>query len=264
MRGLTLVPLLAVLFGLAPACGAQDFARLEKDLQSGDHHVRREAAFELRELGAEALPALPALIGALGDDDEQVAARAVTAIARIGPKASPAIPALIDTMDPEGRRYDEQVVYRAAYALSEIGEASVGPLREALRDRSGRRRAGAALALELIGAGASAAIPELLIALHDDGPEVRRAAAEALGVIGEPALEPLRKDLGESSEDPTATVLALGLIGRPAREASAEMLALFANDSTGDELRGTILTALGAMEVPFNEAEITIASCARR
>lgn len=240
---------LLISIGLAWPSPAQDFEQLGKDLSSGDRDVRREAAFQLRELGAKSLPALPALIGALRDDDEQVAARAITAIARIGPEAGEAIPALIDIMDPERRRYNGQVIYRSAYALSEIGKQAVDPLREALKSSRDGQRSGAALALQLMGAPAAPAIPELIRALHDGESEVALAAAEALGAIGKPALEPLQRDLKESSK--AAAVYAIGLIGKPAAGASVQLLELIAASKEDDALHAEILQALGAIEVPF-------------
>ena len=136
MRCLTL--LAALMFVQVSA--AQDFAKLSEDLRSGDRDTRREAALELRDLGDKALPALPALIEALRDEDEQVAGCTLVAIANIGPGATGAIPALIDTMNPTRRRYDEQVIFRAAHALGKIGEPAVEPLRKALQSSSKEQR----------------------------------------------------------------------------------------------------------------------------
>ena len=58
----------------------QDLAALGQELRSGERDARREAALQLQEMGEGALPALPALIEALSDDDEQVAARAVSSL----------------------------------------------------------------------------------------------------------------------------------------------------------------------------------------
>ena len=238
--------------------GAQDFSKLSKDLAADDRDTRREAARELRELGAAALPALPALIGALQDDDEQVAGRAVTAIARIGAKAGDAIPALIETMDPERRRYDEQVVFRAAFALSEIGVAAVGPLREALKSSSARRRMGAAHALQLIGPPAAPAVPELLVALGDDEEQVRGGASAALAAIGEPARSPL---LAELKQKPgVAAVNAIGLMGRDASSASQLLRGLAADQASSTELKAAAIEALGQVEPSFDQLRTVLAT----
>ncbi|MFT4546763.1 MAG: HEAT repeat protein [Verrucomicrobiales bacterium] len=230
---------------------AQDFVQLDKELIEGDLETRREAARQLRELGAGALPALPGLIRALQDDDEQVAARAMTAIARIGPGAPDAIPGLIEAMDPERRRYDEQVVFRSAYALGEIGEAAVEPLRTALQSKSDKRRWGAAQALGLIGEKAAAAVPELLVALGDSEPGVRGAVTEALGSIGAPAIGALIA--GIKAKPVPAAVRAIGLIGEPARESSAQVLLLLASESDDQPLVAAAIGSAGLVGVSFAE-----------
>ena len=245
--------LLFVALLVAQTSVAQDLEELQEGLKSGDRNERREAAFQLRELGAKAQPALPSLIEALDDEDEQVAARVVTAIARIGPDAADAIPALIKGLDPERRRYDEQVVFRTAYALSQIGTPAVAPLREALKSSSSHRRSGAAQALQLIGEPSAPAVPELIVAIHDDESEVSRAAAEALAAIGDRALGPLREDLKKS---PTiAGVRAIGSMGAAAAGAKEQLLGMLGADSGEADLRAAIIEALGAIEVPFESLE---------
>lgn len=236
---------------LIPPAGAQDFEALSKELRSADQDGRREAALQLQEAGAAALPALPALIEALRDDDEQVSARAVTAIARIGSQAGSAIPALIDSMETERRRYDAQVVFRSAFALAQIGAPAVDALREALKSPSRGKRSGAAQALQIIGAPAATAIPELVAALHDDEAEVRDPAAEALAAMGMPALDALEADLKDSPC--SAAVRAVGLIGSAAASAAPQLIGLIQASRDNKPMYAAILEALGGIVTPFDQ-----------
>ena len=174
------------------------------------------------------------------------------AIARIGPEAVSAIPALIDSMDPQRRRYDGQVVFRSAFALGQIGEPAVGALREALKSASEGKRSGAAQALLIIGAPAAiAAIPDLITALHDGEAEVRGAAGEALAKIGLPALEALRADLKASPS--SAAVHAIGLIGEVAVGASPQLIGLIEPNRDNKPMYATIIEALGGIVTPFDQ-----------
>jgi HEAT repeat protein len=58
--------------------------------------VRREAAFQLGRIGKDGKDAVPALIKALDDSDQQVSSLAISALANIGPDATEAIPALLE------------------------------------------------------------------------------------------------------------------------------------------------------------------------
>ena len=66
-----------------------DVDGLSKALSSSDVNERRDAAYALAALGANARDAVPALVKRLDDSDEQVWFQSVTALARIGPAASP-------------------------------------------------------------------------------------------------------------------------------------------------------------------------------
>ncbi len=63
-----------------------------------DEDVRAEAARALAKMGPAAKAAVPALIVALGDRHEAVRRNAARALGQIGPAAEPAIPALIRAM----------------------------------------------------------------------------------------------------------------------------------------------------------------------
>ena len=100
---------------------------LARDLGGRDAELRRDAVYELASRGADSVEALPQLIEALKDSEQQIWFQAVTAISRIGPPAKDAIPVLIDGLKG-GRARNEQFVYRFTYALGRIGSAAMPAL----------------------------------------------------------------------------------------------------------------------------------------
>ena len=105
---------------------AADVTGLIEELASSDAQKRRNAAYELNQLGAEAVDALPALMKALDDDDEQVFFNAASAIARIGPAAEPG-----DYCFDQSARPGEPALWRTSQPASCLRPQS---------DRSCRRR----------------------------------------------------------------------------------------------------------------------------
>jgi hypothetical protein len=63
-------------------------------LDDPESEIRFQALRDLGELGANAAPAVPALIKVLGDPERSVRLQAVTSLAALGDKAAPARPAL--------------------------------------------------------------------------------------------------------------------------------------------------------------------------
>jgi WD40 repeat protein len=110
----------------------------------------KTAAAGLGRLGKDAPPAaLPALINRLHEDNAEVQTAAINALAAVGPSA---VPALI-------------TAYKTAVA-------------------NNRRRLAVLTTLGAMGADAVAAVPMLSSALSDKTPEIRTAAAGALGRLG--------------------------------------------------------------------------------
>ena len=85
-----------------------------------NYEVRSAAAYALGEMGAAAVPAVPALIEALEDEESLVRTVTAEALGKIGPGAVEAVPALAKamTMGPVGD-------FRAVYALGSIGPEAV-------------------------------------------------------------------------------------------------------------------------------------------
>jgi len=132
-----------------PPYEARSIAELEKMLDDPDTTTQVQGAFGLGQHGAEAAPAVPALVRALHSPESLVRERAAWALGQIG-VADEAVPALAVT----------------------------------LSDSVWTVRRQAALALGQIGAPARAAEADLRRCQHDSHPQVRKSVEEALSKIG--------------------------------------------------------------------------------
>jgi len=197
-----------------------------------DSDLRQAASDALGAIGSEAVPVL---VQALADEDERVRWAAARALEDMGPQAVEAIPALIQAL----RDGDEDVSWAAASALGDIGPEAIPVLIEALGERDTNVRRGAILALGWIGPEAKEAAPLIIQAL--EGEEdwlVRSSAARALGWIEPDASEavpPLIQALGDESEYVrSAAADTLGEFGSQARDAVPALI-----QALGDEYEGT-------------------------
>ena len=193
---------------------AVEYAR---DLESSDAKVRREAAFQLSRMGIGAKPALPQLVKALEDDQQQVWFGAITALANLKGEAEPALPALIKELESwqpfRKDRQGAQALYRTALALGSIGAPAIPALSNALTHEKWSVRAGASRALSFTGPLASPVAPRLAGLLADERAEVREAAADTLAGLGVAALEPLMEVL-KTHEEPRARTAAAQTLGK--------------------------------------------------
>ncbi len=160
---------------------------------------RREAAYQLQQLGPAAAPVVRQLVRALEDEDDQVWQRATMTLANIGPKATFAIPELIKQMGGERHRYAEQRSVRSAFALASIGEAARPALQQALQDDDEHRRWGAAHALGLMGNPSPKCVEGVMALLGDDEESVRREAEGTAVAFGEASVSSLRAMLESDS-----------------------------------------------------------------
>lgn len=203
-------------------------------LYSQNPKVAAEAARQLEELGAGALPEIR---GTLQDHGADAALQkaAMKAAQLLGPVAAPAIP------DIAAHLSNPELTDEAAVALSFLGRDAYGPLgqgatsadpvvrRESLRslgklqqrapldsqavvplllhalaDTDTGVRTVAATYLGIIGDEAADVVPALIETLEDETVEVRAAAATALGSFeqqGVAALPALRKAAADRDED---------------------------------------------------------------
>jgi HEAT repeat protein len=190
-------------------------SKLLSDLTSGDKAVRRDASYRISQQRPPDREAVPALIEALDDQDDQVWFNSITALARIGPDAGDAVPALVTQLEKSSTsRNSRQVWYRVAFALGSIGQPAFPALTEALAHKSTFVRSGAAKALQWVGPKADSFVPLLIRALGDDDSDVREQAAVSLGAIGDPAYQPVLDTLAsDRPEVRQAVALALQWLG---------------------------------------------------
>jgi HEAT repeat protein len=150
--------------------------------------VRREAAMALAKIGPGAKDAAEALAKALDDPEPAVAYGAAFALGKIGPSAAAAKPRLLKAIKSD----DPSLALIAAWTLVQIHPtckectaAAMPLLTQGLKDSDARFRLGAVEALKSLGTRAKAAKPAIEALLHDENPQVREAASQALQAIAE-------------------------------------------------------------------------------
>jgi len=245
----------AIAVAWSVSASAADVGKFIEQLSANDREQRREAGYQLSQLGAGAKPALPALIKALDDPDRQVWAYAVTAIANLGPEAKDAVPKLLEGFDSQKSRGfrprdKAQTLFRSAFALTQIGDAAKPELIASLKAEDGSLRLGAAKALGGMGAKASDAIPALIENLGQGEADLRTEMVEALAAIGKNSAGPLASALGNADAKVRAdAVRALGLLGSDASDAGTTLLEKASGD--GDMgVRAAALTVLPRVGLP--------------
>jgi HEAT repeat protein len=210
-----------------------------KSLSNHDWRMRKKAAEQLELLGKEAEGAIPALIKALFDKDDEVRTAASAALGSVGAATVLPLTEMIERVLGT-EVYDERIaveltedewnsVSHAAGALKKIGSEARGAagvlmriIKSKCKDPREMRscwtaQGTASDALSRIGAGA---VPVLISALNTRDPATRAEAAKALGNIGKDAAEavPVLANMlmGEQSSTCEAAAVALSGIGEPA------------------------------------------------
>ncbi len=244
------------------ARAGEPFARgkpLSEWVAQATHYIpelRREAIRAIAALGPAASSALPELVRATRDENEEVRFWAVTAIGGLGVAARKAAPALVTVMADDVRRVQEA----ARRALEALGPAATPVLLPVLQSRDPWLRANAAEAIGVVRDTRGRVVPALIVLLADDSLWVRASAAWALGQIGpdaRAAAKPLAGLLQEElRRDPALAApavrlrvehltFALGRMGRHAGDAVPQLLSVFFDG--GDSLRSVATVALGAV-----------------
>ena len=222
-------------------------------LEDEEEEVRQDAAIALQCFGEEAEPAVPHLIRAFWHGIELYA---TSALGSIGPGAAAAVPRLLEALE----RGEEDLRGRAAEAIGEIGsEAAVPALIEFLQRPEGGLRQSAAEALQCLGSVAKTAVPTLKITLEDSQPDVRAAAARALGEIewDNPEIAHLLIPLLQAAEPQVraSAAYALQLMGKAAEPAVPALIARLQDES--DRVSQSAAKALAEVGTP--EAKEAIA-----
>jgi len=227
-----------------------------EELGSENARIRRDAALYLNRMaasGEDMQDALPALIEALGDREEQVWFHAVTALANIGPSASAAAPELLKALKDFNSRGVNVRWYRSVHALSQMGEGVVDRLIVACEDENANLRAGAAQALGGIQRSSERSVPVLVKLLEDESDVVREAVIESLSLLPPPA----RTSLLEALSHPSALARqaaceALGKMGYDAEGAADKLFALVSMESDQAVLVAA-LECLPRIDAPSHE-----------
>lgn len=233
---------------------------LAQELLNGSERERRDAAYELDQMGADAAAAVPALIKALDDSQQQVWFHSIQLLAKIGPASEPAIPKLIEDLTSGGGRrgsrgFRNQKWYRTSYALGRIGPSAIPALLEAMDAPDAGKRAGAAEALQWMGEQAISAVPTLLQHIeNEEDEEVRLEMSEALGACGPAALPHLKKAILHKEPHVRAAGLrAISQIGTAASDVVPDVIDLW-NWESETAIKSEILNALDALKVQGNTA----------
>lgn len=136
----------------------------------------------LAKIGA---PAIPTVIAALDDQEQQIRNNAIVLAGKSGARAKAAVPKLIQLLD----HTDSEVRAIAAEAIGRIGadpKGAVPKLIACLDDEVAEVRANAAAALARFGPDAKTALPLLRNLLDDWNANARREAARAIKLIVPP------------------------------------------------------------------------------
>lgn len=153
-------------------------------------------------------PAVPQLIEAMGSWDNKTWNQAMDVLERIGRSVVPEVTAALD-------REELYVRVHARRLLARLGVKESAVLQRLIRDLSARHALDRASAAEVLGdLRAEEAAPALRRALDDTDPDVVRAAALALGRIGDRgAVAAIRAAMRRFSWPETRRDLALALAG---------------------------------------------------
>jgi HEAT repeat protein len=180
------------------AIGGPAVAALTKAVKDGRPPLRVAALSVLGEMRSDAVDALPAIIGGLRDDDQQVRNGAFVAFVQVGPAAPDVVLAATQDADAAVRRAAIDVlsgVLRSSRDENLAGRA-LPILIAALSDDVTRHDA--CQALDAMGPRAAPAVPALIGVLET---QRRDVAARALGRIG-PAAKPAAPALLKLLKDP--------------------------------------------------------------
>lgn len=209
---------------------------LGEGMQSSHPLLRRVSATAAGAIGAAGL--VGEIERLLGDADPDVCEAAVRALARLAPADRDSVLRIalaLSSSDETGTRRDSVVLFTALRDADRLALL--------IKDESPLVRRSAVSAL------AGLRLPECLgnlaMALVDEDPDVRIAAAGGLGEVGETAVKPLVLSLND--EDPWVQCAALKSLGKLGGEKAIEAIERLLDASSGVVLI-TALDTLSVME----------------
>jgi HEAT repeat protein len=230
--------------------GAEAVPALAAIVKDRDSPLRLDAVLVLQRMDAAVLtPAVPALAQALRNPNEKLRIAAAHTLAKVGPAARPAMPELLDLGDT--RRWNLR--FAARDALAAIGLEAGQALIDAIADEDPVVPEWAPGVFFDLGART---VPAALKALKGSEAVRRAAGADALaaagrnGIFGVPALLNALHD--EDAAVRRKAALALGHIGRGAADALPALIML-ANDPDRRAV-GQAIWAMGAILRDAGEA----------
>jgi HEAT repeat protein len=251
-RALVTLPILASLAFAQPehAVDSTEAVRQLADrLENGSLQERREAAWDLADYGAVAVPAIAVLARATADRDPQVSNGALQALGRIGPGAEIALSEVYEQL----RERDSQRRYRAAFAFGHIAKADNPLILEGLRDSSPQLRAATIEVVGWMGDSAAPLVAEIVQLLDDDSAEVSSAATGTLRKLGPIAVPTLCQSLQADDADVLQrTARTLALMGPAAAAANPRLKELCLSEVAA--VRAAALNALGKTALDDAEA----------
>ena len=252
----------------SPKPGASE-AGLSGQLKSSNVEIRKKAVAELAK-DAKTGQSTELLIQALADDNETIVMSAMKALHEAGDDAIPGLIAglknpswtirknaskvLVRLGDKSlqqivsaMRSDDEDVQFWAGEVLSEFGEKALDSFLELLKRGSQSNKVCAINALGKT--GSAKAVNPLIEQLGSESWSVRKAAAEALWEIGEPAVDPLVKCL--ISENPDVQYWAIQVLGEIGdTRAVGPVIKKLNDENQPEEKRISCIKALGEIEDP--------------
>lgn len=224
--------------------------KLAAALKDPNPAVREKAARALGRFGADAVPALPALIEAT-----RVSGGAPAFADALAQMGSPVLPMLLKTLET-GKPEESAWVLRA---LRGFGAPAVPILSEALKSEKPSVRAAAASALGAMGRDAADAVNPLFVLAEDSNHEVQAAALRAL--VAQRAdsgrLKPLLQSALTSKDADVRKAAAAGTaaLGGAAQLGVQALVDLLADDDAAGRIAAVqALGQLGEQAAPAMEA----------
>ncbi len=180
------------------AIGPDAFPQLVSVLTNAAARGRAVAAGGIERFATNALPALPALIQCLGDEDVDVARSAAATVSILAARHEEVPPILTNAVN------DPSPAVRSAVVgvLSDLAprpEGGFAVLTNALQDPSPAVRVSAIYALSSLAPRPEGVLPLVTNALKDPDPDVRLDTVKALRAFGEAAVPALRRVLQDHS-----------------------------------------------------------------